>query len=42
MQRKNIIIREDQEEQLKKLAYEQRRSEADIIREALDLYFKED
>ncbi len=39
MKRKNIQITEKQEEKLKEKSYKTRKSEAEIIREALDLYF---
>lgn len=35
---KKLLIREDQAERLRRLAYEERRSESEIMREALDDY----
>lgn len=40
MIRKQLMITEEQEELLKEKAYKERSSEAEIVREALDQYFK--
>lgn len=40
MIRKNIQITKEQEEALREKAYEKKVSEAEIVREALDLYFQ--
>lgn len=42
MKRKNVQITEEQENKLKEKAYKERKSEAEIIREALNLYFEID
>lgn len=37
---KKVLIREDQAEALRRASFEERRSESEIVREALDDYFE--
>ena len=41
MKRKNVQITKKQEKKLKQKAFQQKCSEAEVIRKALDKYFKE-
>jgi hypothetical protein len=38
--RKGVFIRADQDRELRRVAYEQERSESEIVRDALDAYLK--